>query len=351
MLKYSKSLVAAGAIATLCGIWPTHASAVGDLWVSVAPLPTPVMFTGATVVQRKIYLAGGDSSGCCASIPTDALQVYDPDTDAWVAKAPMPTARRGPGLTAIGNHVYAIGGDLGGPGGYAPSAHVERYDVAANTWISLPPLPTGRGSPVVAAVGGRIFVLGGWSGAQVASTAVDIYNPQMKNWRSGAPMPMGYWEYSVVLTGSKILLIGSHVSNFDHVWEYDTVKDAWTSKAPLQYGVRGSASATVSKGGPVYTFGGTDTGCNNPAKVEKYDPAANTWTYVAALPFGRFNPIGAAVDGLPYVIGGTDNPGCGAAPPLADVMRYLPLLTSRTQCDAYKAYGFASRKACLDVVN
>jgi N-acetylneuraminic acid mutarotase len=55
----------------------------------------------------------------------DVLQQYDPDTDAWTLKAPMPTGRFRLAAAAVKDKIYAIGGYDGGP-----INRVEEYDPA-----------------------------------------------------------------------------------------------------------------------------------------------------------------------------------------------------------------------------
>ncbi len=45
----------------------------------------------------------------------DLLEAYDPGTDAWTTKAPMPTGRDGLGVGAINGILYAVGGHSDGP--------------------------------------------------------------------------------------------------------------------------------------------------------------------------------------------------------------------------------------------
>jgi N-acetylneuraminic acid mutarotase len=79
---------------------------------------------------------GGFSSNFKAALHT--VQAYDPRTNRWRKLAPMPTARGDLAAAAVGGRVYVIGGlDAVGH----PMATVEIYRVASNTWTSGTPLP------------------------------------------------------------------------------------------------------------------------------------------------------------------------------------------------------------------
>lgn len=306
------------------GSMPGHAGS-GNVWEAVAPLPVGVTGAAVAVSGGKIYAAGGDPSACCAFVSSNVLQVYDPSTNVWTLKRPMPAARHYAAAAAIGNYIYVIGGFP--PGTNArPLKTVERYDIVNDTWSAVASMPMARAftGGVAAAVAGKIYVIGGYVPGS-ATTVMEIYDPASDSWTNGPPMPVLQFEFAVAVLDNKIMLIGDDAGDFRLVQQFDPATNQWTTRAPLLLGRRGLAAAAVSASGPVYALGGTDPSCRNPAEVERYDPLSDTWKYVASLPFGRFNPMGAAVNGLAYVFGGANNPGCGSATPLKDVLRYVPL--------------------------
>ena len=74
---------------------------------------------GGRALNGKLYVVGGN--GGQGSVATTF--VYDPATDRWSTKAPMPTARTKLGVSSIGGFLYAVAGQTSGNalGG------VERY--------------------------------------------------------------------------------------------------------------------------------------------------------------------------------------------------------------------------------
>jgi N-acetylneuraminic acid mutarotase len=245
-----------------------------------------------------------------------------------------------------------FGGDNGGPGGYEVLTTVERYDVLNDKWDTRAPMPTARAGAGATVVNGRIYVVGGHNRAGRLNV-IEVYDPATNHWKTGfAPLPVTQDESAVVALGTKIVVTGGNVAQgFRSVYEYNTLTNRWRQRAPLQIGRRSPAAVALSATGPIYAFGGVDPACNNPVETEMYNPATNRWKFVASLPYGRYSPIGARARGAPYIIGGTDNPGCGAAPPLNSVMQYLPLLLKPAQCDLYKDYGFKLRSQCVQYVD
>ncbi|GEM_PF-2995471 len=73
----------------------------------LAPLNTPRHSFGSAVLDGKCIVAGGmDSSGNVL----DTVEAYDPQTNTWTFKAPMPRARVHLALTPLNGRLFALGG-------------------------------------------------------------------------------------------------------------------------------------------------------------------------------------------------------------------------------------------------
>ncbi len=87
----------------------------------------------------------------------------------------MPSSRGGLGAAALGDLVFAIGGETSSD----VFGNNEAYNAALNTWVRLPSMPTPRHGLAVAAVGGRIYTIGGGPDAGFAQTdVVEVFTPQ-----------------------------------------------------------------------------------------------------------------------------------------------------------------------------
>lgn len=87
----------------------------------------------------------------------DVTEEYDPATDAWRRRSPLPTARSGIAAAVAGGRIYVFGGE-GAEGTFVEN---EAYDPATDTWQAAPPMPTARHGLGAAAVGGTIYVTAG----------------------------------------------------------------------------------------------------------------------------------------------------------------------------------------------
>ena len=117
----------------------------------------------------KIYAIGGFNNGGTRS---DVAE-YDPASDTWTTKAPMPTGRDGLAVAEVGGKIYAIGGESSG---FPSLKVVEEYDPASNTWTTKAQMLTGRYDLAAAEAGGKIYAIGGVKNGGILNV-VEAYTP------------------------------------------------------------------------------------------------------------------------------------------------------------------------------
>ncbi|XP_022960568.1 F-box/kelch-repeat protein At5g26960-like [Cucurbita moschata] len=93
--------------------------------------------------------------------------------------------------------------------------------------------------------------------------------------------------------GPRIYLIGRNA-----MFLYDTWSGMVTARSAMNFSRKKFANAVIS--GRIYVAGGAAT----TTAVEMYDPETDSWQVVAQSTRRRYGCIGAAVDGVFYVIGG-----------------------------------------------
>jgi N-acetylneuraminic acid mutarotase len=120
----------------------------------------------SAVVNGKLYVIGGRTSGMSANVDTN--EVYDPKTDKWTVLEPLPSKRGGLASAAVNGSIYVFGGEQ--PSG--TFSNNEKYDTANNRWTVEASLPTARHGHAAASIGDRIFVIGG--GPQPGGSAVSL---------------------------------------------------------------------------------------------------------------------------------------------------------------------------------
>jgi len=75
-------------------------------------------------------------------------------------------------------------------------------------WTTIPPLNVPRQEVGVAAVEGRVYVIGGIGTDQQGSKVVEIFDTQAGGWRLGPSFPIPIHHPNVAAVGSKIYVAG-----------------------------------------------------------------------------------------------------------------------------------------------
>ena len=174
-------------------------------------------------------------------------------------------------------------------------------------WSTRAPLLTPRFDVGLAALDGKIYVLGGGAPGVTASQLNQEYDPATDRWRERAPIPQGVTHAGVAGYNGKIYVIGGftasvHAMALDKVFEYDLATDTWRQLPPIS-SPRGSVGVAVVNG-KVHAIGGRGLNNLTVATHEVYDPATGKWSQAAPLPTAR-DHIGVIVLGERiHVIGG-----------------------------------------------
>jgi N-acetylneuraminic acid mutarotase len=240
-----------------------------DAWETNASMPTGRFRLTAGAVNGKIYAIGGCNVSNGTRQELDTVEEYDPANDTWTAKTPMPTARDGLASGVVNGKIYIIGGIVSGEdfGSSIISDAAEEYDPATDIWTIKAPMPTARSFHAAAVVDGKIYVLGGNTEPNFFNHVdiVEEYDPATDVWTTKAPMPTARSFLAAAVIDGKIYALGGDGGN-TVVEEYDPATDTWTTKTPMPTGKNDfAASAENNK---IYVMGGLFN-----SSVLEYDPS------------------------------------------------------------------------------
>lgn len=286
----------------------------GD-WAAKAPAPSKRTEVVAADVGGKIYVVGGFGEPKLRTLKdltiSDAVEEYDPASDRWAGKAPLPIGLHHAGAAAVGGRLYVIGGFTQSfLSVWSPVAYVYAYDPAADTWTERAPMPTARGALAVAESGGKLFAIGGYDGKR-NSAAVEVYDPAANAWRSLAPLPTPRDHLAAAAVGSKIFAIAGRLDrdygrNLSVTESYDPATNQWTRMADLPTPRSGITAGVVH--GVVYVLGG-EAPEGTFRTNEAYFPEKNRWETQSPMPTARHGLGSAVVNNRLYVLGGGPTPG------------------------------------------
>ena len=259
---------------------------------------------GAAALGGKLYVMGGfDDLGFDDEVPLAQAEVYDPKADDWQLLPSMLMPRRSFAAAAVAGKVYAIGGAgvvINELGFNSLSDAVEAYDPISDAWTQVASLPMPRGEHTATVIDGKIYVLGGsvradpddddekdgWAG----TSDMVVYDPATDSWQQWkvAHWPSGKYGHSAAVLNGKIYVTGGVKDDYvtgDALEAHDPVAGTWTTLASMRQGRELHNSAVVN--GKLYVFGGHVSNSYASLDVEVYSPASNSWARAADLPFGK----------------------------------------------------------------
>ena len=147
-------------------------------WRSGRPAPTARNSAAGAVLDNRLHIVGGRISAGSGIRNLDVHEVYDPATDRWSARAPLPQAQGGLAAAAFNSKLYAFGGEFFGvhSGVYKEA---WAYDPVADSWQAVAPIPLPRHGLGAVTLADGIHVIGGATraGAEGRSDRHDIFRP------------------------------------------------------------------------------------------------------------------------------------------------------------------------------
>lgn len=183
-------------------------------WTRLAQMPQPTAGGASVVIGDKLYVAGGapqtfGATGPVAPFPD--LQIYDFASGEWSEGPEMPNPRHHVGGATVGGDLYVAGG-RGEEDHSLPT--FERYDPAKDEWESLPELPLGVASPGLVAVDGKLVIVGGedqdeWEdGKGWVTPSAWEFDPQTNRWSRLPDMKYERRGGGVAAVGNRVYAIG-----------------------------------------------------------------------------------------------------------------------------------------------
>jgi N-acetylneuraminic acid mutarotase len=285
------------------------------VWRTATPAQTKRTEVAAATLNDKIYVVGGFERPGFGNLMnfaiTPALEEYDPSTDRWTSRASMPVGLHHAGIGVAGGKLYVIGGyKHSGLSVWQPVATVYVYDPATDTWAERAPMPTSRGALSVSEQDGKLYAIGGYD-RKANSSAVEVYDPERNTWAERASLPTPRDHLAAATVSGKVYAIGGRLNgdyrqNLSVTEVYDPATDRWSRAADLPTARSGITASVV--GDRIYVFGG-EGGEGTFRENEAYAPAHDAWQAMAPMPTGRHGLGSAVVHGRIYVLSGGPTPG------------------------------------------
>jgi len=282
---------------------PDRAGAVLTVrWTKKCDMPGPLYVLDAATLGNKIFAIGGRGKEKRHDRYT---YVYDAAKDSWVVKKEPFFPRSNHAVAALGDKIYVFGGN-------DSAGKAEAYDVDADIWEELAPIPSPRWhvNYSAAACGGKIYLMGGLEetvgpDSEPDSNKNEMYDPVKNTWTAKAPLPSPRSTAAVTAFENKIYVMsGVFKGEFrNEVFLYDPAADSWKTRAPMPE-ARFISGAAVVKDKIVVITG--DWQSHRESKIYVYEPLKDLWNDLGKVPRDFRLAAVAAIGDKFYILGGID---------------------------------------------
>jgi serine/threonine protein kinase len=267
-------------------------------WRSLPDAPTPRLMMAWTVVDDKIFVAGGMSHGDMLQM----VQSYDPQTKAWQAQPQLPVPLHHATATTYRGEMVVIGG----ASDELANGSNKVYALRAGSWVELPNLTHPRAGAAAAVVGDKLVVVGGQNQKQLVPQT-EVFDGQ--SWQDVADVPTPREHLAAVSDGTYVYTVGGRFLSADKnsaaFERFDPQTGQWTKLVDMPT-PRGSYGAAFIDG-RIVALGGEEP-TQVLATAEMYDIAEAKWIALPPLPTARHGEVVAAVGNTVYAIGGANRP-------------------------------------------
>ena len=294
-------------------------------WNSLANSSLSKVEAQSAKVNGKLYVLAGFLAGLKI---TGATEIYDPANDTWSQGAPMPTPVTHMGAAVAGDEIWIVAGFVGNHPGVATD-QVQVYNTVTDTWREGPSLPNPRGSGAAVYSNGLLHFFGGLLPDRVTDVGehyvLDLDDPAA-GWQERAPLPNPRNHLSGAAVGGKIYAIGGQYGHDNGVQDqqflhvYDPSTDQWAKLADLPSARSHFEPGTIVHNNKIMIVGGRRGGFFFD-DVTEYDPATNQWSERCELPGNLLAPAAKVFGDRLIVANGGEG---GTCCPLNET-RWLPI--------------------------
>lgn len=268
-------------------------------WRSLTDAPTGRLMMAWTVLDEKIWIAGGMTTGGSG---LQTVQSYDPQTGAWQSQPSLPIPLHHATAATYRGEVVVIGGASEA----LAQASNRVFALRGDSWAELPSLGHARAAAAAAVVGDALVVLGGQNEKQLVAQT-EVFDG--KSWKQVADLPTPREHLAAVSDGVYVYTVGGRFLSADKnsaaFERFDPESGEWVKLVDMP-SPRGSYGAAFIDGRIVAVGGEEPTRVL--ATVEMYDIADEKWTILTPLGTPRHGEVVAAVGSTLYCVGGANRP-------------------------------------------
>ena len=176
---------------------------VTSTWERIEDLIQDHGLPPTVAADGKIYVAGAGEMGT----PNSFVSKYDP-LIGWKKMKEKNISTKclhSSSIVRCGSFIYNVGGCTRG---FEATNRVERMNLFTEDWEEIPPMKEARAAASSAAYNEKLFVLGGYRGANRGYlNFVENFNPETNQWTTLQPMKTCRCEFRTFAINGKLLVV------------------------------------------------------------------------------------------------------------------------------------------------
>jgi len=174
-------------------------------WVKLADMPRPASCGAQGVISGMLYVY----AGCTGVQDDDRFFRYNQANDTWTNLPAPPSKHSNPSAAGVINGKFYLAGGLGDGFNINQSLHV--YNPATNSWAGKAPIPSVQANGNFGVLNGKLYSAGGADENLVRT--VWVYTPGSNSWASKAPLPTARYDGAGVGAGGLLFVMGGTLSD------------------------------------------------------------------------------------------------------------------------------------------
>ncbi len=266
---------------------------------TLAPMPEAVTSFGGVAHDGWLYVSGGhrgERHEYSAPMVSGAFHRLRLEEGTTWETLPSAEPAQGLSLAAHGHHIYRVGGmaarnEPGQKNDLHSKESLTRYDLRRGVWEDFVPLPEPRSSHDAVVLGDTLYVGGGWTLAGAATPGawrdrvlkLDLHASSPR-WET-ITQPFHRRALAMAALGARLYFLGGIDAEGETLLAVDildTHTGIWSRGPQLPAGpMNGFGGSAVAQAGRVY-FSGMK------GELHHLAPTATTWTLAGKLQHARF---------------------------------------------------------------
>uniref|UniRef100_A0A8C0PDS6 BTB domain-containing protein n=1 Tax=Canis lupus familiaris TaxID=9615 RepID=A0A8C0PDS6_CANLF len=246
---------------------------------------------------------------------TQDVLAFDVYNHRWRSLTRLPAPLLGHSVCTAGNFLFVLGGESPPEAASSPpadgprpvTAEVHRYDPRFHAWTALPAMREARAHFWCGAVGEGLLAVGGLGADGQALASVEMYDLRRDRWTAAAALPRALHGHAGAVGDRGVVYISGGKAGSGEGGA-SSLRDVYALGPGERAWSKRAPMSTARFGHHMAVLRGAVfafLGRYEPfSEIERYDPGTDQWTRLRPLPYDRFCYGLAVVEETALLLGG-----------------------------------------------